>query len=50
MTDKQMQFITWLITKATDNCKDVEEVRKINEEIRKHAMGLLEEKNDGDKE
>ncbi len=50
MTDKQMQFITWLITKATDNCKDVEEVRKINEEIRKHARGLLVEKNDGDKE
>ena len=43
MTDKQMQFITWLITTATDQCKTVEEVRKMNEEIRKHALGLIDE-------
>ena len=41
MTDKQMQFIAWLITKATDNCKDMDEVRKTNEEIRKHSAGLI---------
>ena len=43
MTDKQMQFITWLITKATDNCQSIEEVRQMNEEIRKHAAGIKEE-------
>lgn len=40
MTDKQFQFIAWLITTATDKCKDMDEVRKMNEEIRKHAAGL----------
>ena len=40
MTDKQLQFIAWLITTATDKCKDIEEVRKMNEEIRKHVVGL----------
>ena len=25
MTDKQLQFIAWLITTATDKCKDIEE-------------------------
>ncbi len=39
MTDKQLQFITWLITTATDKCKDMEEVRMLNAEIRKHAKG-----------
>ena len=43
MTDKQMQFITWLITIATDQCQSLEEVRKMNEEIRKHALGLKDE-------
>ena len=43
MTDKQLQFIAWLITTATDKCKDIEEVRKMNEEIRKHSMGLKNE-------
>ena len=43
MTDKQLQFITWLITTATDKCKDIDEVRELNEEIRKHSMGLKEE-------
>lgn len=43
MTDKQMQFIAWLITTATDKCKDMEEVRKMNEEIRRHSSGIKEE-------
>ncbi len=43
MTDKQMQFIAWLITTATDKCKDMDEVRKMNEEIRKHSAGLKDE-------
>lgn len=40
MTDKQMQFITWLITTATDKCQSIEEVREMNEAIRKNAAGL----------
>ena len=40
MTDKQMQFIAWLITTATDKCQTMEEVRAMNEEIRKHSAGL----------
>ena len=40
MTDKQMQFIAWLITTATDKCQTIEEVRAMNEEIRKHSAGL----------
>ena len=43
MTDKQLQFIAWLITTATDKCKDMDEVRKMNEEIRRHSAGLKEE-------
>lgn len=43
MTDKQMQFIAWLITTATDKCQSMEEVRKMNEEIRKHSAGIKEE-------
>lgn len=43
MTDKQMQFLTWLITTVTDKCQSVEEVREMNEEIRKHASGIKEE-------
>lgn len=43
MTDKQMQFIAWLITTATDKCKDIDEVRKMNEEIRRHSVGIKEE-------
>lgn len=43
MTDKQLQFIAWLITTATDKCKDMDEVRKMNEEIRKHSAGLKDE-------
>ena len=43
MTDKHMQFIAWLITAATDKCKDMDEVRKMNEEIRKHSSGIQHE-------
>lgn len=43
MTDKQMQFIAWLITTATDKCKDMDEVRKMNEEIRNHSAGIQTE-------
>ena len=39
MTDKQMQFIAWLITTATDKCQTMEEVRAMNEEIRKYSAG-----------
>lgn len=40
MTDKQMQFIAWLITTAIDKCQSMEEVREMNKEIRKHSKGL----------
>lgn len=40
MTDKQMQFIAWLITTATDKCSTIDEVRQMNAEIRKHSVGL----------
>lgn len=43
MTDKQMQFIAWLITTATDKCETMDEVRAMNEEIRKHSAGLASE-------
>ncbi len=43
MTDKQMQFIAWLITTATDKCQTMDEVREMNKEIRKHSAGLKEE-------
>lgn len=43
MTDKQMQFIAWLITTATDKCETMDEVRTMNEEIRKHSAGLVSE-------
>lgn len=43
MTDKQMQFIAWLITTATDKCQSMEEVREMNKEIRKHSTGLKAE-------
>lgn len=48
MTDKQMQFLTWLITTATDKCQSLEEVREMNEEIRKHAAGIKAEQKDKD--
>lgn len=43
MTDKQMQFIAWLITTATDKCQTMDEVREMNKEIRKHSTGFNEE-------
>ena len=43
MTDKQLQFIAWSITTATDKCETIEEVREMNNEIRKHSAGLLKE-------
>lgn len=43
MTDRQMQFIAWLITQVTDKCQNMEDVRKMNEEIRKHSAGLATE-------
>lgn len=43
MTDKQMQFIAWLITTATDKCQSMDEVRRMNEEIRRHSAGLQKE-------
>lgn len=46
MTDKQMQFIAWLITTATDKCQTIDEVREMNKEIRKHSAGLKEDSED----
>lgn len=43
MTDKQMQFFAWLITTATDKCQSLEEVREMNQEIRRHSIGFLPE-------
>lgn len=50
MTDKQMQFIAWLITTATDKCQTMDEVREMNKEIRKHSAGLKEETEERKKE
>ena len=33
MTDKQMDFITWLITTVTDQCQTIKEVYQLNEQI-----------------
>lgn len=50
MTDKQMQFIAWLITTATDKCQTMDEVREMNKEIRKHSTGWKEESVEEDKQ
>lgn len=50
MTDKQMQFIAWLITTATDKCQTIDEVREMNKEIRKHSAGLKIEEDEDAKE
>lgn len=34
VSNKQLQFIIWLITTATDKCQTIEEVRELNAEIR----------------
>lgn len=47
MTDKQMQFIAWLITTATDKCQTLEEVREMNREIRQHSTGWKPEEEEG---
>ena len=49
MTDKQMQFIAWLITTATDKCQTMDEVREMNKEIRKHSIGFKEEEEENQK-
>lgn len=49
MTDKQLQFIAWLITTATDKCQTIEEVREMNREIRKHSAGLQQDQETEDK-
>ena len=40
MTDKQMQFITWLITDSLRNCKDMDEVRAKSDEIVRRSSGM----------
>lgn len=50
MTDKQMQFIAWLITTATDKCQSLEEVKEMNKEIRKHSTGFQTETGADEKE
>ncbi|WP_296463025.1 hypothetical protein [uncultured Acetatifactor sp.] len=47
MTDRQMQFIAWLITTATDKCQTLEEVREMNREIREHSTGWMPEGENG---
>ena len=42
MTDKQVRFLTWLITTATDKCTSIEEVHELNREIRQHSDGLID--------
>lgn len=42
MTDKQVRFLTWLITVATDKCTTIDEVHELNREIRKHSDGLID--------
>lgn len=42
MTDKQVRFLTWLITTATDKCTTIDEVKELNKEIRKHSDGLID--------
>lgn len=48
-TNAQLQFITWLITTATDKCQTIEEVRALNAEIRKHSNGLIDEASEKEK-
>lgn len=43
MTDRQMQFIAWLITTVTDKCQNIEEVREVNREIRERFIGWQQE-------
>lgn len=50
MTDKQIRFLTWLITTATDKCASIEEVHALNQEIRKHSDGLIDLTAKNDKE
>ena len=40
MTHKQMEFITWLITTATNKCQTVDEFREMNKQIREHSIGI----------
>ena len=47
MTDRQMQFIAWLITTATDKCQTLEEVREMNRESREHSAGWKPEGENG---
>ena len=47
VTNKQSQFITWLITTATDKCQTIDEVRELNREIRKHSDGLIDDMESG---
>ena len=47
VTNKQLQFITWLITTPTDKCQTIDEVRELNREIRKHSDGLIDDMESG---
>ena len=50
MTDKQMQFIAWLITTATDKCQTIDEVREMNKELRRHSTGFKVESEEPQKD
>ncbi len=43
VTNRQLQFIIWLITAATDKCHTIEEVRELNKEIRLRSNGLSDD-------
>ena len=45
--NKQLQFITWLITTATDKCQTIDEVRELNRENRKHSDGQIDDMESG---
>ena len=43
ITNEQLHFITWLITKATDKCQTIEEIRALTAEIRRYSDEILDE-------
>ncbi len=46
MTNRQIQFLIWLITTAIDKCQTIGEARELNKEIRIHSDGLIDELSD----
>ncbi len=50
MTDKQMQFMIWLITTAADKCQIMDEVREMNKEIRRYLTKIRKDAEEQKKE